>query len=364
MQLFECSHCGQLLFFENTLCEQCGYGLGYIPSEGRLATLEPAGNDHWASAPEQERLWRYCANYTQIGCNWLLTSETDCGFCIACSLNDVIPDLGKAGNLRRWEELERAKRRLVYSIIRLGLPLANRQQDPEQGLAFRFLEDAPPEAGGGPLLTGHANGVITINISEADDASREQRGNTLAEAYRTLLGHFRHEIGHYYWDRLIADSHRLEAFRGVFGDERADYAAALEQHHAGGGDIHWQTRFVSSYASSHPWEDWAETWAYYLHMVDALETARAYGLSLRPGPAPGQPTAEILTDPYTVTDFDTLATAWFPLTVAINSLNRSMGHRDFYSFVLPPPTLSKLAFVHDVIRESASTGETPAGWPV
>src|SRR5262249_50270393 len=155
-----------------------------------------------------------------------------------------------------------AKRRLVYTLLALNLPLVSRQEDRESGLSFEFLAD-PADPAAPRVMTGHAGGVITVNVAEADDAERERRRLQMNEPYRPLLGAFRHEIGHYYWDRLIRGSARLAAFRETFGDERADYAEALDRHHAGGPPGDWQDRFVSAYASSHPWEDWAETWAHY-----------------------------------------------------------------------------------------------------
>jgi hypothetical protein len=91
-----------------------------------------------------------------------------------------------------------------------------------------------------------------------------------------LLGHFRHEVGHYFWDRLVAtDPHQLEEFRVLFGDDRQDYGEALKRHYDEGAPANWQDTYISMYATMHPWEDFAETWAHYLHIVDTLETAGA-----------------------------------------------------------------------------------------
>jgi hypothetical protein len=43
-----------------------------------------------------------------------------------------------------------------------------------------------------------------------------------------------------------------------------------------------------------------------------------------------------------------------PLTVALNSLNRSMGHADVYPFVLSEKAIEKLRLVHDVIENAAA----------
>jgi hypothetical protein len=217
-------------------------------------------------------------------------AEASGAFCQACRLNRTIPDLGRPEHLLRWQRLEAAKHRLVYSLLRLGLALVSKFEDPDTGLAFDFLADPPAGFPDGPnILTGHAQGLITINLAEADDAEREHTRKEMAEPYRTLLGHFRHEIGHYYWEQLVRDGPWLEWFRTMFGDERQDYGACLERHHAEGPPPDWQERFVSGYASAHPWEDFAETWAHYLHIVDTLETADAFGLRIAPmaGRAPG-----------------------------------------------------------------------------
>jgi hypothetical protein len=274
-------------------------------------------------------------------------------FCIACRHNRTIPDLSSPENLPRWRSIERAKHRLFYTLIDLGLPLRTRWEHPD-GLAFDFLADQP-SASFGPVMTGHANGVITINVKEADDAERERRRGDMGEPYRTLLGHFRHEIAHYYWGCLIANSQtNLAAFRRTFGDERQDYSAALARHYADGPPANWPEDFVSAYASSHPWEDFAETWAHYLHMIDTLETASAFGIHVRPRVSKGaELAAKIDFDPHAA-DLDRILAAWLPLTFAVNSINRSMGLHDLYPFVLGARVIAKLRFVHNLIRAARS----------
>ena len=195
----------------------------------------------------------------------------------------MIPDLNIPQNIERWRKIELAKRYVFRSLMRWRLPRPNKIDDPDRGLAFDFLGDVGSNTGGAAhVLTGHDDGLITLNVAEGDDVEREKRRAALGEPYRTLVGHFRHEIGHYYWDRLVRDdSRRLEAFRAVFGDERDDYNGALQRHYSGGPPMDWSVHFISSYATSHPWEDFAETWAHYLHIVDALETARSYGINVR-----------------------------------------------------------------------------------
>lgn len=350
MKVFHCDHCQQLVFFENVSCVRCGHALAYLPDADDIASLEPADSDGNVWQSSGGKAYRLCQNYRKEKvCNWALPAESREVLCDSCRITSVIPDLGVSGNREKWYRLEAAKRRLLYSLRRLNLPLFGGNAGPAMGLGFEFLADSP-RPDGPKTLTGHRDGRITINVAEADDAEREKRRLALHEPYRTLLGHFRHEIGHYYWDRLIAGSELLEPFRGLFGDERLDYAQALQAHYDQGPPSDWQAHYVSAYAATHPWEDWAETWAHYLHITDALETAAANGLWLRPerpdepalkpdaGLRKGRPAA-----------FDRLMDNWFPLTYVVNNLNRGLGIPDGYPFVLSPPAIAKLRFVHDTI---------------
>lgn len=354
MKIFHCGRCDQLVFFENTACVSCGHTLAYLPDRGDLGTLEPDGEGRWRSlAPGMEgRAYRLCPNYSKENvCNWAVPADDPSPYCLSCRVTRVVPDLSRPGVREDWAKLETAKRRMIYGLLCLGLPLASKAEDPERGLAFEFLVDPDPcTPGAAPVLTGHADGVITINVAEADDAERERRRNALKEYYRTLLGHFRHEIGHFYWDRLIRGTDRIEEFRRLFGDERRDYGEALRRHHRQGAPADWEESFVSAYASAHPWEDWAETWAHYLHMTDTLETAVACGLSLRPKrsdePALEPDIAVVGERP---APFDQMIERWFPLTYVLNNLNRGMGLKDAYPFVLSTPALDKLRFVHEVV---------------
>jgi hypothetical protein len=352
MKLFECQHCGQLLYFENTRCERCGHVLGYLPDREILSALASEGGGRWYPLAAPEEHFGFCANAAYDACNWLVPAGGRDTYCRACRLNRTIPNLDVPENLLLWQSLEAAKHRLVYGLLRLGLPLVNKFDDAEKGLAFDFLAGSGPTFREGPqIITGHSQGLITIDISEADDAERERHRRDMAEPYRTLLGHFRHEVGHYYWERLVRDGVWHGAFRGMFGDERRDYRSALQLHYVNGPQPDWQERYVSSYASAHPWEDFAETWAHYLHMVDTLETAAAFGLRVRPK-AGRNPVLEmeIDFDPYRQDDFDALVAAWLPLTYAVNGLNQSMGQPDLYPFVLAPTVMGKLRFVHGLIH--------------
>ena len=349
MKLFKCQHCGQVLYFENVRCERCGHQLGYMPQQNTLSALEPSGNQ-WSLLAAPGETAFMCQNAGQDACNWLVAPSSGERFCVACRHNRTVPDLSLQQNVVAWRKLELAKHRLFYTLIRLGLPTQNRIDDPACGLVFDFLADVPT-AQAVPVLTGHENGLITIALAEADDAEREQRRVRMGEPYRTLLGHFRHEVGHYYWDRLVAEEGRLDACRSVFGDDREDYGAALQRHYREGAPADWRANFISSYATTHPWEDFAETWAHYLHIVDTLEMGRAFGLSVAPHVASDDVLdADLDVDPYEAGGVGAMIDAWLPLTFAVNSLNRCMGATDLYPFVLPPPVITKLGFIHDLVH--------------
>ncbi len=363
---FTC-RCGRPVFFRNSECLACHTPLGYAAEIGLLLPLEPdTGSaepsvEHWreVDSPPDAPRYRRCANLkTQAACNWLIGDDDayagEPPLCRCCRLTRTLPDLSLNENGVWWSRIELAKRRVVSSLIGLKLPVPSRAEEPVGGLVFDLLRAAP---GGPPVVTGHVDGVITIDVAEADDARREQQRQRLGEPYRTLLGHLRHESGHYYWQRLVERSDWLEPWRVLFGDERADYNAALQQHYAGGARADWGQQFVSAYASSHPWEDWAETWAHYLHMVDTLDTARSFGLDgesvelsyERFGPevlaVPDDPQAE---------EFLQLIHSWMELTGVLNELSRSMGMSDFYSFVLSRAVVQKLHLVHRIVAAAAA----------
>lgn len=360
MKIFSCSACKHVAFFENSQCTRCGHALAYLPDRGVLTALEadtsgepaPDGDTRYVALDPAAKGSRYrlCRNYsTYAVCNWAIPEHDPNVFCPACRLNEIIPDLSEPTAVDAWRNLEIAKRRLVYTLLSLGLPLESKLDEPNTGLAFAFKQDGP---NGERVLTGHCDGLVTINVAEADSSERESIRTKLGERYRTLLGHFRHESGHYYWDRLIKDTGLLEDFRKEFGDEQQNYDEALKRHYE---EPHydWYRNFVSAYATMHPWEDWAETWAHYLHMIDTLETAQAYGLALRPQAIGGAVTESVTTRRMHFDSFEDLIAAWVPLTVALNSLNRSMGLPDLYPFVLADPVISKLGFVHRVISLAA-----------
>lgn len=352
MKLFRCQACEQVLHFENTSCERCGHALGFLADSARLTALEPLGDGVFETLAAPARRVRYCANAAHDACNWLV-DDGGAAYCASCRHNRTVPDLTVPGQAQPWRNWQVAERRLIYTLLRLGLPIPDRVENPAHGLAWDVLADA--RDGSAKVMTGHDEGIITLALAEADDIERERRRSAMGEPYRTLLGHVRHESGHFFWDLLVRDAQpdRLESFRAQFGDERDDYNAALQRHHANGAPGDWQERFVSAYATAHPWEDFAETWAHWLHMVDTLEMASAFHLSVEASAdRSGLLSAVIDLDPYAARDVGALIEAWLPLTHAVNSLNRCMGAPDLYPFVLSPPVLEKLGWIHRMVREA------------
>ncbi len=322
MKNFQCS-CGQTLFFENTLCLQCNEPVGFDP-------------DTFTMGPVAER--KLCKNGIEYDvCNWIVNNpEHD--YCVSCSLNHTIPNLWIPDRRRWWKSLEHAKRRLIYSLLSLHLPVIGKQDD-AGGLAFEFIEDKRTNPGvyEEHVNTGHDNGLITINITEADEVSREITRQYTGELYRTLLGHFRHESGHYYFHQLVEQNGNIDQFRDLFGDEREDYGAALENYYTNKNTMIRDPDLISHYAQAHPLEDWAEVWAHYLHMVDTLETASVYHMQ--------QGSTHF-------DDIDELMSKWSDLSMMLNALNRSMGLEDAYPFTLSSGTQAKLRFVHALIYPS------------
>lgn len=356
MKTFHCDVCGHLVFFENTTCLHCDHLLGFVPEELDLCSFEgdPDGVLRSLAPNASGRTFRRCSNATEHGvCNWMIAADDPNPFCVSCRLNDVIPDLTMPGNRDRWHRIELAKRRLIYTLMTLQLPTDGAPRENRPPLRFRFLGDTP---GAAMVFTGHEDGVITLNIAEADDEVREQRRVQFREPLRTLVGHLRHEAAHYYWDQLIKDSEWLPRFRELFGNEEADYLDALKIYYENGASVDWLQRGVSAYASAHPWEDWAETMAHYFNIVDSLETASAFGVMSRPI----HPAADTMAiNPCEATDpeatFDDLLHTWFALTYVLNSLNRGAGLPDLYPFVLSKTAVEKLRFIHEVLRHARTS---------
>jgi len=351
--------CGQPIYFRNTQCLNCQRALGYDSAQGLLLTLTSDDNGRsWTDAsatPASNTRYRRCEHVrSPAACNWLIPVESGSNTCIACSLNRTIPNLSSEQNQRYWQRIEAAKRRLVAQLLLMGLPVVPKSVDPQKGIAFDFLEQLPGEK---PVLIGHDNGLITLNIAEADDTNREALREQLREAYRTLLGHLRHESGHYYWDLLVRDNHWIEPVRRLFGDDRTDYSAALANHYQSGPPANWQQLFISGYATAHPWEDWAETWAHYLHMTDALNTALDFGINtseVEPQAQPFRQDALFDPDAEDASAFLDFINHWIALTAVTNELARSMGQRDLYPFTIAPAVVAKLQLVHLIVKDAAS----------
>jgi hypothetical protein len=329
MKRYYCN-CGNEIFFENTLCKGCNGALGFIPELQTLVRHEFYDN------------YRPCQHRTLLNCNWLIKNNDTNPQCLSCRLTRTIPNLSINHNLQRWSKLEATKRRTFYMLLRLQLPIPDRGVHQQQMLLFDFLEDKRSNRFSklDMVFTGHASGLITINVAEADDSYRSAAQQKMQEAYRTLLGHFRHEMGHFYWlhfQNNSIGSTNLDNFRQLFGDERQDYQANLKHFYRHGAPCNWQDHYISAYASSHPLEDWAECWTHFLHIIETLETAFAFGLST--------------TDPTTDSFTDCLA-VWMRFSVVLNSLNRSMGISDPYPFVINTDVENKLHFIADWIKKA------------
>jgi hypothetical protein len=338
MRSFSCPVCQNTIHFENTLCTACGTTLGYEPKRGAFVRIGMEEGDHG-----------YCANNAHGGCNWVVQAGESSPYCLSCDLNELIPPITDAEQSRRWAEVEAAKRRLVYSIVALEIPIYPKRHVPS-GLSFRILVNAE-HGGTGEVTMGHANGVITIDATEADAHLREFRRAELDERYRTLLGHMRHESGHYFWERLCLLGGFLEACREVFGDERADYGDALARHYDSGALADWNERFISAYATAHPWEDWAESFAHYLHIIDGVETAHSVGMIDAAEPPILSPHDTGSQDD---TSFGATLASWHSVAMTMNAMNRSLGHQDYYPFVINPGVASKLDFIHRWMRQLAA----------
>jgi hypothetical protein len=348
MKTFQCL-CGAPLFFENTQCRACGRKVAFSAEQMAMVCVDAA----------EEKGLKLCDNNVKENvCNWLVDDGQ--ALCRACRLNHTIPNLeAHPAHRLYWARLESAKRRAVYSLLSLGLPVRSKTEDPEKGLAFSFMADADPDSefteflpGVEKIYTGHDSGHIVINLAEADEIARTRARLKLGERYRTILGHFRHELGHYYWDLLIADSPWLEPCRKLFGDDRLDYGEAIDRHYKEGPPKDWEENYVSAYATMHPWEDWAETWSHYIHMVDTLDTAHHFTIAVQGRHIVPRGTPQDEDNPERAWNFERLFTDWLMLVVPLNELNRSMGYDEPYPFVLTDPIKEKLHFVHQVLKRS------------
>ena len=325
MRAFTCPDCRRLVVFESLDCLHSETPLAFDWAAREILALRE-GNP--------------CANRELIGCNGLAGPT---GLCASCALTRTRPRDGDGRD--RFAKAELAKRRLVFELLEVGLPVTG-YLEREGGLAFDMLNSEQ-----GNVITGHRDGVITLDLAEADDAHREKIRAEMGEPYRTLLGHLRHEIGHYYEPILCPDdSPERWRYRDLFGDERADYQEAMDRHYQHGAPADWPEHYVSAYATMHPFEDWAETFAHYLHIRDALQTSIAYGVTVTGPHIATSEQAPLYSYPAAAADgIQGLLDAWLPLTYALNALNRSMGADDVYPFVLAPAVIQKLDFIHQAV---------------
>lgn len=350
MRTFRCS-CDNMLFFDNSVCLRCGLETGFCPACQNLTAIvaQPDGSFRCSNSACGASLAK-CANYSAHNvCNRCVVLEgappETPSLCEYCSFNQTIPDLNVPGNAEKWYRLEAAKRRLLYELDILRLPFRFPESDPRPSLKFDFKADILPKkflwwtmGKKEQVFTGHANGLITINIREANDAERERLRVNFGEAHRTLIGHFRHEIAHYFWEVLVRgrDEERCVA---VFGNhEKPTYSEALETYYKNGPAADWRERFVSAYATMHPWEDFAETFATYLDMVSVLGTAYHSGF------VPVVPRFG---------DFDSMLAQYKALGIGMNEINRSMGLLDLVPEVFVEKVRAKMRYIHDIVSAAA-----------
>ena len=316
MKSFRCQVCDSQLFFENSRCVTCGTALGFSRAAAAIVPVDDQGRYVDAAG----LVWHVCRNLDLSGCTWLAPLEG--GQCSACDLTRTRPSDADPEGLAQFAKAEAAKRHLVVELDSRGFSV--------DGLSFDMLSST--SEGADDVTIGHADGVITIDLAETDDARRERIRDELGEPYRTLLGHLRHEVGHFVQMRLVTDGETLERYRTLFGDETVDYRGAIDRHYAEGPPSGWEASYISAYATMHPFEDFAETFAHYLHIVDTCETAAEHGL--------------ITVAPTAFGSFrDLVRGVWIPLSIALNQINRSMGKDDLYPFVITQPVLDKLDFV-------------------
>jgi hypothetical protein len=351
--VFTCDNCGQMVFFDNDRCLRCRSPLGYLCDDRAIIALSELAPGRLVELSEPPMVWQRCATADVTGCNWLVPAGAY-SMCRSCSLTRTRPADDDQEGMGEFVRAEAAKRRLIFQLDELGLPIAPRDEEAGTGLAFDLLSSTDRK-----VITGHDDGLITLDLAEADDEHREHLRLQLSEPYRTLLGHFRHETGHYYWSVLVDDPLLLDACRNLFGDDTADYAEAVERHYSNDADTaSWADSYISRYATMHPYEDWAETFAHYLHILDTLQTARSFGLRSPRTMGTGVPSR--LTDATRPDDsrtFGELIDHWLEMSYALNQVNRSMGRDDLYPFVLPPTVIRKLAFMDRMVRRKKRSNE-------
>jgi hypothetical protein len=337
-----CPACNSFAFIDQLECSNCGTEIGYRYTTLSYLPVSPEGT------VSDGETWRTCSN-RPWGCNWLVADSEESGRCFSCRLSRRLPD---RTDTIAWEKLNDtgvAKRRLLVQLMQLGLPITP-YFEREGGLGFDLLSSFS----GQRVSIGHANGIITIDLAETLDAYRESLRVRLGEPYRTMLGHFRHEIGHYYQGVLLTGDEQWDACRALFGNERASYRDAISRHYKEGAPENWAESFISEYATMHPWEDFAESFAHYLHISGTLATAAAAGVVLSAERVAGIIDHDIVPQhSYSEFGIDRMLEDWRWLSLMFNRVNRTMGLGDLYPFTLTDPVKAKLRFVHEIIVRGA-----------
>jgi len=356
MRGFACPVCHGFISFESRRCPTCETNVGFhLPTDSMVAV------DDGSAAVAGQR-WLRCNQSSNLACNWLVPEDGDAhtrGRCFADSLIRREPAADDTLAREKLIPTATALRRLVWQLFDLKLPVAPWWQT-DGGLAFDLLSSYTT---GEKVLIGHANGVITIDVVESLDAYREQLRVRLGEPYRTLLGHFRHEVGHYYQNILVETEpgalRYLAECRSLFGDERISYSDEVARHYKFGAPEGWQSRFISEYATMHPWEDFAECFAHYLHITDTIDTAREAGMVLHADRVRySAPRDVVPLESYDDEPVERLLYDWKWMSLAFNRINASMGKHPLYPFEIPPPVIGKIGFVHKVIRDTARATQT------
>lgn len=336
MKSFRCRECDNNLYFENSVCVSCGSALGFSRAERAIVPVDEAGR----YVDDAGATWFVCANLDLSGCTWL--TDVEGGQCSACALTRTRPADDDEVGMRQLPAAESAKRHLVYELDVLGFPVVGKDEDPESGLCFDMLSSVEEN-----VVIGHANGVVTIDLAESDDDRRERVRVELGEAYRTMLGHLRHEVGHYIEYRHVTPGPVQDRCRELFGDDTLDYQAEIDRHYSEGPPEGWEERYITTYATMHPFEDFAESFAHFLHISDTVDTAAEQGL--------------LTVAPSAFSVFRDLVTGvWVPLSIALNEINKSMGKDDLYPFVIPDPVLDKLEFVASLAATGPGADEAAA----
>ncbi|RNI27155.1 hypothetical protein EFA69_13375 [Rufibacter immobilis] len=352
MKTFHCI-CGNKLFFENSLCVCCNREVAWCEVCEGMHAIEPDGHGGYVCTnPECRSAVVKCYNYSAFNvCNRVVANKGQTqqaqSLCRYCQLTETIPDLSVDHNMTKWYKLEVAKRRLLYLLDSIGLPYGSKRENFELPLSFDFKEDVQPTTLGWlkigneeKVYTGHADGKITINVREADSVEREKLRVEMNETHRTLIGHFRHEIGHYYWQLLVQNKDE-EAFKAIFGDhENPSYSDAMSQYYQNGPKAYWANSYISAYATMHPWEDFAETWGTYLDMIAVLDTADNADL------------LELPQEDLIANQLDTMLQRYADLSLKVNEVNRSLGLPDLLPETFSKPVVQKLHYIHRLVSRN------------